>query len=147
MSERSVRPQWFWYLPSLLLILVAGNQLRLVSTVNLSPWWGGGFGMFATTDAWATRHLHVFAVRPGVRRELAIPQTLRKNIEQVLVLPSEAQLQTLAIEFADVPTPDEGPLEAIELQVWATRFDPDTLAPSSTPIRFLTVRLGEPGTG
>ena len=141
------RTRWFWYLPSVLLIVVAAHQLWLVSSASLSPWWGGGFGMFATTDAWATRHLHIFAVRPGVRRELAIPQTLRKNIERVLVLPSEAQLQTLAIECADVPTPDEGPLEAIELQVWAARFDPDTLTPSSAPIRFLTVRLGEPGTG
>ena len=143
MSERSVKPQWFWYLPSLLLLIVAGNQLRLVSIASLSPWWGGGFGMFATTDAWATRHLHVFAIRPGVRRELEIPFSLRKKVERVLTLPSDARLQALARQFANAPTPDEGPLEAIELQVWATQFDPDTLAPSSTPIRFLTVRMDE----
>lgn len=140
MSEHLVRPQWFWYLPSLL-ILVAGNQLRLVSTVNLSPWWGGGFGMFATTDGWATRHLHVFAIRSGVRRELEIPPSLGKKVRRVLTLPSDAQLQALAHQFADVPTPDEGPLEAIELQVWAMQFDPDILAPSSTPIRFFTGRM------
>jgi hypothetical protein len=134
---------WLWYLPSLLLLLVVGNQLRLVSTTALSPWWGGGFGMFATTDGWATRHLHVFVIRPGVRRELAIPLSLRKTVERVLTLPSDAQLQALAHQFADEPTPDEGELEAIELQVWATQFDPDTLAPSSTPIRFLTVRPDE----
>jgi len=97
--------------------------------------------MFATTDGWATRHLHVFAIRSGVRRELEIPLSLRKMVERVLTLPSDAQLQALARQFAEVPTPDEGPLEAIELQVWATQFDPDTLAPSSTPIRFLTVRM------
>ncbi len=139
MSEHAVRPRWFWYLPSVLLIVVAGNQLRLVFTASLSPWWGGGFGMFATTDAWATRHLHVFAIRPGVRRELDIPPSLRKKVERVLTLPSDARLQALARQFAAVPTPDEGPLEAIELQVWATQFDPDTLAPSSAPIRFLTI--------
>lgn len=135
------QPLWFWYLPSALLLIVAANQFRLVSTAALSPWWGGGFGMFATTDAWATRHLHVFAIRPGVRRELEIPPSLRKKVERVLTLPSDAQLQVFARQFADVPTPDEGPLEAIELQVWATQFDPDTLAPSSTPIRFLTARM------
>ena len=133
--------QLLWCLPSLLLLLVAGNQFRLVSTTALSPWWGGGFGMFATTDGWATRHLHVFAIRPGVRCELAIPLSLRKKVERVLTLPSDAQLQALAHQFADVPTPDEGSLEAIELQVWATQFDPTTLAPSSTPLRFLTVRM------
>lgn len=141
MSEHSVRPQWFWYLPSLLLLIVATNQLRLVSTAALSPWWGGGFGMFATTDAWATRRLHVFAIRPGVRRELAIPRSLRPKVERVLTLPSVAQLQAFAYEFADVPTPDEGPLAAIELQVWATKFDPDSLAPSSAPIRSITVQM------
>jgi hypothetical protein len=144
MFKRPGHARWFWYLPSVLLLIVAGNQLRLVATTSLSPWWGGGFGMFSTTDAWATRHLHIFAIRPGVRRELDIPPALRKKVEQVLVLPSDAQLRTLAYEFADTPTPDEGPLEAIELQVWATHFDPETLTPSSTPIRFLTVRMGEP---
>jgi hypothetical protein len=99
--------------------------------------------MFATTDAWATRHLHVFAIRSGVRRELEIPRSLRKKVKRALTLPSDAQLQVLARQFADVPTPDEGLLEAIELQVWATQFDLDTLTPSSTPIRFLTVRQDE----
>lgn len=143
MSEPEVKPRWFWYLPSVLLIVVAGNQLRLVSTSALSPWWGGGFGMFATTDAWATRHLHVFAIRSGVRRELEIPPSSRKKVERALVLPSDARLQALARQFAAVSTPDEGPLEAIELQVWATHFNPDTLAPSSTQIHFLTVRMSE----
>ena len=69
------------------------------------------------------------------------PLSLRKTVERVLTLPSDAQLQALAHQFADEPMPDEGPLEAIELQVWATQFDPTTLAPSSTPIRFLTVRI------
>lgn len=137
------QPLWLWYLPSLLLLVIAGNQLRLVSTAALSPWWGGGFGMFATTDAWATRHLHVFAIRSGVRRELAIPSSLGKEVKRILTLPSDAQLRALAYQLADMPTPDEGPLEAIELHVWATQFASDTLAPSSAPIRFLTVRFDE----
>lgn len=143
MFAPAVKPRWFWYLPSVLLLIVATNQLRLVSTTSLSPWWGGGFGMFATTDAWATRHLHVFAVRSGVRRELEISPALKKKVERVLALPSEAQLQAFASQFVAAPTPDEGPLEAVELQVWATQFDPMTLAPTSTPIRFLTVRPDE----
>jgi hypothetical protein len=143
MSQRETRVQWFWHIPSVLLILVAANQLRLVSTTALSPWWGGGFGMFATTDGWATRHLHVFAIHPDVRRELSIPATLRKEVERVLTLPSDANLQAVAREFADIPTPDEGLLMAIELQVWATHYDPITLAPSSILLRALTVPLGE----
>jgi hypothetical protein len=143
MPERETQVQWFWYIPSVLLLLVTANQLRLAFTVALSPWWGGGFGMFATTDGWATRHLHVFAIRLSIRRELPIPKTLRKEVEQALTLPSDANLQALAQELADVPTPDEGPLMAVELQVWATHYDPITLAPSSALLRALTVPLGK----
>jgi hypothetical protein len=143
LSQQIVYTRWWWYLPSVLLLLVVANPLRLVSTNALSPWWGGGFGMFATTDGWATRHLHVFAIHLGVRRELSIPATFRKEVERALTLPSDANLQALARELADVPTPDEGLLMAIELQVWATRHDPITLVPSSSLLRALTVPLGE----
>ena len=141
MSPREIREPWFWYIPSMLLLLVAANQLRLVSTAALSPWWGGGFGMFATTDGWATRHLHVFAMHQGVRRELSIPPTLRQEVKRALTLPSDVNLRAIAREFANIPTPDEGPLMAIELQVWATHYDPITLAPSSILLRALTVPL------
>ena len=143
LSQQKGRTPWWWYLPSVLLLLVAANQLRLVSTAALGPWWGGGFGMFATTDGWATRHLHVFAIRPGIRRELPIPATLRRNVERVLTFPSDSNLEAIAQEFVDVPVPDEGRLTAIELQIRATHYDPMTLAPSSNLLRTLTVPLGE----
>jgi len=100
--------------------------------------------MFASTDAWATRHLHVYAVRSGVRRALLLPRELHEEVERVLTLPSDSRLRALALQLALTPTPDEGLLEAIELQVWATQFDLDTLAPSSAQIRFLTVHMNEP---
>jgi hypothetical protein len=142
--QRHVCARRLWYLPSLLLLVVACNQLRLACTTALSPWWGGGFGMFATTDAWGTRHVHAFAIRPGVRRELAIPSSLRREVQRALTLPSDSQLRDLAHKLAEVPTPDEGALEAIELQVWATRFAPDTLEPSGFLLRSFSVPLSAP---
>ncbi len=38
-------------LPPLCLIGVALVQLGLASAASLSPWLGGGFGMFSTTDS------------------------------------------------------------------------------------------------
>jgi len=38
MSQHEPRVQWFWYVPSVLLILVTANQLRLVSTVSRTSW-------------------------------------------------------------------------------------------------------------
>ena len=41
---------WRSWLPVALLLVVAGVQVALVKTEGLSPWKGGGFGMFSTTD-------------------------------------------------------------------------------------------------
>ncbi len=93
-----VRARWFWYLPSAILMVVACAQLWLVHTADLSPWSGGGFGMFSTTDDGGNRHLHAFAIRPGIRRELHIPSSLRDRMRRVLILPTEANLRGLADE-------------------------------------------------
>ena len=136
--------RWFWYVPSALLIGVACAQLWLSHTAGLIPWAGGGFGMFSSTDARGNRHLHAFALRPGIRRELDIPRSLDSDLQRVLVFPTESALRSLAAELAYVPTPDAGPLEAIEIQVWATYFAPDNLAPSSVLLRSLTVHFDAP---
>ena len=129
------------YLPIILLIFVALNQIRLAKTSSLSPWWGGGFGMFSSTDSRGTRHIHAYAIRPGIRRELEIPSYLAQLERKVLTFPSESNLEKLAVELADVPTPDEGPLEAIEIQIWATYFDRDTLEPYSILFRHINVKF------
>jgi hypothetical protein len=137
---------WFWYIPSALLVCVACVQLWLSHTTGLSPWAGGGFGMFSSIDTRGNRHLHAFALRPGIRRELDIPRSLATDIQHVLIFPTASTLQSLAAELAQVPTPDAGPLEAIELQVWATHYAPDNLQPSSELLRAVTVRMDSLGT-
>ena len=128
-------------LPSALLVLVASQQILLAHTSGLSAWSGGGFGMFASTDAGATRHLHAFVRRPGLRREVRPPRSLAEQVQRVLTLPTDAKLRALAAEIADLPTPDHGPPTAVELQVWHTRFDPKTLAPRSRILRAIEVPL------
>jgi hypothetical protein len=98
--------------------------------------------MFSTMDGRGNRHLHAFALRPGIRRELEIPPALRQRTQRVLVFPTESALRALAFELADVPTPDAGPLTAIEIQVWATHFDPNSLEPSGTLLRAIEVPIG-----
>jgi hypothetical protein len=129
-------------LPGALLILVASQQILLAHTSGLSAWSGGGFGMFSSTDAGATRHLHAFVRRPGLRREIRPPRSLAEKVQRVLTLPSDANLRALAAEIADVPTPDHGPTTAVELQVWHTRFDPKTLTPKARILRAVEVPLG-----
>ena len=99
--------------------------------------------MFSTTDGWGARHLHAFALRPGLRRELDLPRELIDPLRRTLALPTEPRLRALAETLATLPTPDQGPLEAIEIQVFARRYDPATLAPSGELLRGVVVRFDE----
>ena len=126
-------------LPCLLLVLVAVVQLWLAHTADLTPWSGGGFGMFSTLDSRGGRHLHAYAIRPGIRRELVIPYALQEMESRVLALPSDANLRRLARELARIPVPDEGPVREISIQVWATRYSPETLQPHRFLLRGLRV--------
>ncbi len=145
MSTGSVRPElqpwerWVRFAPAILLLVVASHQLYLSAAVGLSAWSGGGFGMFSTTDAGATRHLHVYLLRPGIEREVQIPGALKDLARRTLTLPSDANLRALAIELAELPTPDHGAATGVRIQVWRTRFDPDTLAPIGEIHEALTV--------
>lgn len=130
-------------LPVLLLVVVAAVQLVLVRTQGLSPWSGGGFGMFSTLDHASRRHLHAFVLRPGLRREVAPPPELERKIFRALTLPTRARLREIALELAETPLPDHGPPTAVQVQVWNTRFDPRTLTPSSHILRELLLRLDD----
>ncbi len=59
----------------------------------------------------------------------------------MLTFPSQSNLEKLAFELADAPTPDEGPLEAIQIQIWATYFDSGALEPSSISFRQIDVKF------
>ena len=133
--------RWVRFLPALLLVGVAVHQICLANTAGLSPWSGGGFGMFSTTDAGASRHLHAFVMRPGIQREARIPQGLRDRERRVVTLPSDANLRAFALALADLPTPDHGAATAVRIQVWHTEFDPIGLVPMGRILRSLDVSL------
>jgi hypothetical protein len=133
-------------LPAALLVAVALHQIWLARTAHLNAWSGGGFGMFSTTDAWGRRHLHAWAVWPGARRELTVPEELREEQRRVLALPSEGRLRELALALAELEAefdPEAPAPDSIEIQVFATRFDPETLGPSGEPLAALSVAIEE----
>ncbi len=122
-------------LPCAILIGVALHPLVLSQAMGLSAWSGGGFGMFSTTDAGGARHLHAFVIRPGLVREVQPPHWLEGLVRRSLAHPSDARLRALARELARFPTPDHGAATGVRVQVWTTRFDPETLAPSGRMVR------------
>ena len=122
---------------------MALHQLWLVERFELSAWSGGGFGMFSTTDGWGTRHLHAVALSASFRTSLEIPQQLEGVAERALALPTEARLRALARGLAAEAPRDLEPPDAIRIDVFARRHDPETLAPSGVLLRTVELRLGD----
>jgi len=124
-----------YWLPALLLTLVASNQLRLATTEGLSPWSGGGFGMFSSTDSPGRRHLHALVQNASIRREIALPADLEETVRRATTLPSRRRLGRLAAKLAALES--RGPIrwDEIELQVWAADHDRRSLAPDGRLVR------------
>lgn len=119
---RLLRAAPYW-LPAVLLIAVAVNQQRLARTEALSPWSGGGFGMFSTTDAPGSRHLHAFVQNEGIRREVLIPREMANSVRRATTLPTRPRLGALAAELALLESGGSIRWDEIELQVWAVDYD------------------------
>jgi hypothetical protein len=126
------------WLPPALLLIVALNQHRLAWSEALTPWCGGGFGMFSTNDGRAARHVHAWALGPGTLTELIIPAALARRAENAGALPSDAQLRSLARALGPYARASASGFEApasIRIDVFTTRYDESTLAPSGGLLR------------
>ncbi len=133
------RAPWLEYIPAALLVAVAASQLILAHTTELSPWVGGGFGMFASTDGRGARHLHVVELRSGIERELYPTEELGDLVRRARSLPTDGNLRALALALAE-PSRRDGSA-SIRVEVWRTRFDRKTLIPSTRLVRGLEVRV------
>ncbi len=117
------------------LALLAAVQIGLVFGAGLSPWKGGGFGMFASPDRGDFRRLVVLALEPdGEERVLPIPPALRRQRDAARELPTDARLRALARALA--PAAPEA--RALRVEVWRPRFDRDVLHPGSEPLARAT---------
>jgi hypothetical protein len=141
-ARRAGRARALRALPCLLLVAVAAYQIALSRTSGLSPWSGGGFGMFSTTDAAPTRHLHTFAIQPGLRREIPQRRLPEDIVERAIALPTVRNLERVAEAARAIRTNDHAPASALEVQVWHTRYDPEDRRPASRMLRGLTVPVG-----
>jgi len=106
-------------LPSALLAALACAQIGLACGAQLSPWKGGGFGMFATNDHGAFRSVRVYALRGGEERPVEIPSDLLRREIRARELPNEGALRRLAQALAGA-APDA---EALRAEVWLTELD------------------------
>jgi hypothetical protein len=118
-------------LPPLLLALVALSQIALARRAELSPWLGGGFGMFSTTDHGAARFVRAVALGPGRSEPIPLAPDLERQKLLARDLPTARNAGTLArAVLAREPS-----ATAVRVEIWRLRFDPRTLEPRAERLR------------
>jgi hypothetical protein len=109
-----------------LLLSLALAQIAAFYEVGLSPWKGGGFGMFATVDHGGFRRVRVVELAAGGERPVAVPEELERLQRHAREVPRAANLRRLG-EALRARAPGLG---ALRIEVWRTAFAPSDLAPS-----------------
>jgi hypothetical protein len=133
----TMRERWRVWLPAAVLLVVAAAQVVLAGTAALSPWKGGGFGMFATTDGAAFRHVRVFVEAEGRSEELELAPSQEFPAARARLFPSDGMLTALARAVAERERRYERPVETVRVEVWRTEFSPVSLGATVRPLRTL----------
>jgi hypothetical protein len=122
-------------LPAVLLVCVAVRQIHLARSAELTPWKGGGFGMFSTTDGLPQRSVLVLAQAPDRSETLDIPDELQALVNKAAALPGDRQLERLARGIAKHERESGRPLASLDLFVRRTRYSPLTLFATTETLR------------
>ena len=123
--------------PACILLLVAAHQIYLARGFDLSPWKGGGFGMFASTDAGPQRRVRLFVEGPDRSEEVLLPRELRSLSLRAATLPTDLWLERVATGLADAEARAGRPVTRVRVEVWRTVYAPEDLAPRMQLIRGL----------
>jgi hypothetical protein len=119
----------------ILLAIVAVAQIGLARTIGLTPWKGGGFGMFATLDHAAYRGIDIVVDAPERSESLEVAPSLELAAARAASFPAEWLLRDLAERVVARERRYQRPVAKVTLTVWRTDVDPATLRPSKHPFR------------
>lgn len=122
-------------LPPTLLVVVALCQVVLARTSALTPWKGGGFGMFSTLDHGAYRGVVAIVEAPERSETLEIPPSLEELSARAAACPSDWLLGQLARGIVERERRYERPVAAVKIRVWQTAFDVSMLVASERTLR------------
>jgi len=103
-------------LPVILLVTIAAAQFVQAINGTLTPWKGGGFGMFATLDSIPHRFLLITGIGPAGQRYLVAPRSwpalahlTPARLRAVLSKPTLAALDELALRILSLSWRPEEP--------------------------------------
>ncbi|MDJ0785638.1 MAG: hypothetical protein QNK05_02450 [Myxococcota bacterium] len=131
MSSGEWRERWLPRVAPILLVALAGIQIALAFGVGLSPWKGGGFGMFASTDHSGFRRLVAVSITEAGESPLRVPGELDRARRAVRLFPTESRLHEIARALSAT-----APLDTRRIRVRVERglFEGPELAPRWEPI-------------
>ena len=133
--------RWRRILPVALLLAVACAQITLTRTSGLSPWKGGGFGMFSTTDDSGRRRVRIFVSAPDRSEEIAITPSLEDAAVRAAVLPSDGRLTRLARRVIERERRYHRPVHSVRIETWRIAYAPGSLAATPNLTRDFTYRV------
>ena len=105
-------------LPTVLLLVVASTQMMLARTALLSPWKGGGFGMFASVDGMPFRWARMYVTAPERSEELAVPASLEDQAHRVVTWPHPAAVRGLARAVMARERRYGRPIGTVRIEIW-----------------------------
>ena len=120
------------YIPAVMLCLVATVQVRLTRTEFLTPWKGGGFGMFSTSDQ--VRRVRAWTLgRNGMTAVTNVEDF--GDAQRAGTFPSDRMLRNLADHVASAERSDGHLVDEVRIQVWRYTYDVHTMKPDSELLR------------
>ena len=126
--------------PTLLLLTVAAGQMVMARTSDLSPWKGGGFGMFSSVDGSPFRWTRIYVSAPERSEELALPPSLADQADRVVTWPRQRAMESLARAVAARERRYGRPVESVRVEVWRATVTP-SLDVSEALVRQITLRI------
>ncbi len=124
-------------LPCALLLIVAGHQWILVYTTQLTPWLGGGFGMFSTVDDGVNRYLRVYLLQTQGPRLVQIPIEFEDHGERVRALPSVSAMPRFAAVLAPYYIAQNKQFSGLRIEVWRTMYTAEQMRPIDRLLRSI----------
>ena len=126
-------------IPGALLAFVAALQIALTHVTPLSPWKGGGFGMFASLDGGSFRGVRVFVEATGRSQEIDPDPSFAESVGKAALFPSDRTTFRLAQDIARDERDYGRAVDAVRIQVWRVEFASSSLAPTYRLLRERTV--------
>jgi hypothetical protein len=123
------------WLPATLLGVVATAQIILALAGGLTPWKGGGFGMFSTLDHGAYRRVEIVIDAPDRSEAQEVPPSLEELAARAAAYPADWLLRQLAEGVVSRERRYNRPVTRVTLSVWRTEFDPGSLTATEHPLR------------